>query len=300
MKRTFLLLVFGVLVAMFLHNHPALAGIEPGNQRLGSLPAADDDPTWFERMATRFNQDRAANSLAVAVLAALIISLILSLVVALGEAPLPGGRSWYSALWLLFTLLGAPAVIDLLRTSGLTFVLALVVAIAFILAAAMAISVMASKSPQAWERLWATWGIPILTIAGVIVASYLSFVEATQSEAVCGPLGDCGTVQESKYAIIFGILPVGVLGLAGYAAILAGWLAHQFGPLRWKNLAALAVWGMCLFGVFFSAYLTFLEPFVIGATCMWCITSAVLMILLLWNATPAARLALGADGEGED
>jgi uncharacterized membrane protein len=26
-----------------------------------------------------------------------------------------------------------------------------------------------------------------------------------------------------------------------------------------------------------SVYLTFLEPFVIGATCAWCLTSAVLM-----------------------
>ena len=32
----------------------------------------------------------------------------------------------------------------------------------------------------------------------------------------------------------------------------------------------------------FSAYLTFLEPFVIGATCMWCIGSALAMLGLLW------------------
>jgi len=34
---------------------------------------------------------------------------------------------------------------------------------------------------------------------------------------------------------------------------------------------------MAWFGVLFTIYLTFLEPFVIGATCMWCITSAILM-----------------------
>ena len=32
----------------------------------------------------------------------------------------------------------------------------------------------------------------------------------------------------------------------------------------------------------FSVYLTFLEPFVIGATCMWCLGSAVVVTLLLW------------------
>ena len=38
---------------------------------------------------------------------------------------------------------------------------------------------------------------------------------------------------------------------------------------------------MILFGMSFSIYLTFLEPFVIGATCMWCLSSAVIMLLLL-------------------
>jgi hypothetical protein len=36
------------------------------------------------------------------------------------------------------------------------------------------------------------------------------------------------------------------------------------------------------FGVLFSGYLTFLEPFVIGAVCMWCVSSAVVMLALLW------------------
>ena len=33
-------------------------------------------------------------------------------------------------------------------------------------------------------------------------------------------------------------------------------------------------------GVLFSIYLTFLEPFVIGATCLWCLSSATIMTLL--------------------
>jgi uncharacterized membrane protein len=49
---------------------------------------------------------------------------------------------------------------------------------------------------------------------------------------------------------------------------------------------------MCIFGVLFSTYLTYLEVFVIHATCSWCITSAVLMILLLWVSTPAVQVIL--------
>ena len=44
-----------------------------------------------------------------------------------------------------------------------------------------------------------------------------------------------------------------------------------------------------MFGVLFSTYLTYLEAFVIHATCSWCILSAVLMILLLWVSTPKAQ-----------
>jgi uncharacterized membrane protein len=44
-----------------------------------------------------------------------------------------------------------------------------------------------------------------------------------------------------------------------------------------------------MFGVLFSTYLTYLEAFVIHATCSWCILSAVLMILLLWVSTPNAQ-----------
>jgi uncharacterized membrane protein len=57
--------------------------------------------------------------------------------------------------------------------------------------------------------------------------------------------------------------------LAGYIAIIAGWLLWQYGPISLKKPGALSVWGFCMFGVIFSIYLTFLEPFVIGATCMW-------------------------------
>ncbi len=38
--------------------------------------------------------------------------------------------------------------------------------------------------------------------------------------------------------------------------------------------------GLYLFGTVFSIYLTFLEPFVTGATCAWCLTSAMMILIL--------------------
>jgi uncharacterized membrane protein len=53
-------------------------------------------------------------------------------------------------------------------------------------------------------------------------------------------------------------------------------------------MATFGIWGAALLGTLFSVYLTFLEPFVIGATCAWCLTSAVVITLLLWATAPMA------------
>jgi uncharacterized membrane protein len=76
-----------------------------------------------------------------------------------------------------------------------------------------------------------TWLIPVLCAVGLGVAGYLAYVETTQVSAVCGPVGDCNTVQQSEYAHLFGI-PIGVLGLLGYDAMGIAWIISRFGKDR--------------------------------------------------------------------
>jgi uncharacterized membrane protein len=128
---------------------------------------------------------------------------------------------------------------------------------------------------------WPQWALLVLFLAGLGVAVYLAFVETTETTAVCGPVGDCNTVQQSDYATLFGFLPVGVLGIAGYLAMALAWAANLWGPRSGRPVAAVALMGMALGGAIFSIYLTFLEPFVIGATCLWCLSSAVIMTAIL-------------------
>jgi uncharacterized membrane protein/glutaredoxin len=145
--------------------------------------------------------------------------------------------------------------------------------------------------PTAAEDGWPVWLVPALVGVGLVVATYLAYVELTDTSAICGPIGSCNTVQQSPYAKLFGVLPIGVLGVVGYLFILGVWLAERksslmtaHGALRWiRPLAS-------LFGVLFSIYLTFLEPFVIGAVCMWCVTSAWIMTALLWTTVPASTV----------
>ncbi|MFW5943447.1 MAG: vitamin K epoxide reductase family protein [Chloroflexota bacterium] len=133
---------------------------------------------------------------------------------------------------------------------------------------------------------WLQKAIPVLALAGLGIAAYLAYVETQAVPAVCGPVGDCNTVQSSEYAYLFGI-PMGVLGLAGYLSVLGTWAWW-----RWQDdaRAPLLLAAMTVVGVLFSLYLTYLEPFVIGAVCAWCLTSAVIMaLLLLASVDPAAR-----------
>jgi len=136
-----------------------------------------------------------------------------------------------------------------------------------------------------------SWSVPVLAILGAGVAAYLAFVEITGVQAVCGPVGDCNTVQQSEYARLFG-LPVGVLGVGGYLTMAVVWTGGALGKEKTRNLAWLTIWTMALLATLFSIYLTFLEPFVIGATCAWCISSALIVTLILLVATPHAARTL--------
>jgi len=160
-----------------------------------------------------------------------------------------------------------------------------VVVLAGMLGAVVYAGINLNKTPQPREKSNPFWLIPVLSLVGIGIAGYLAYVEVNQVEAVCGPVGNCNTVQQSAYATLFGILPVGVLGVLGYIAIIITWLAQSLDLPQYKRHINLAFWLITLFGTLFSIYLTFLEPFVIGATCMWCLTSAVIMTILFVLAT---------------
>jgi uncharacterized membrane protein/thiol-disulfide isomerase/thioredoxin len=169
--------------------------------------------------------------------------------------------------------------------------LAVTVLIGMLAAVAWAFFIFRKKGKAAPKKENRAWIIPTLCVIGMGIAGYLAFVEATQTTAVCGPVGDCNTVQQSEYARLFGILPIGVLGLISYAVIILLWLIARYANEHLSDLAAVSLFATTAFGTLFSVYLTFLEPFVIGATCVWCLTSAILMTILMLFSVQPAKLA---------
>ena len=246
-------------------------------------------------MIDKFMRNPATNSLAVVVLAALIVSWVLSVILISKDTPVSVGRGWYTKLMLLFSLLGVPAVLDLIQTNGIALAFAVITFLILALNIVVLLLHIMGRISHGLVRDWKKWAVPILAVGGIAVAGYFTYLELTGETVLCGPSSGCDDVQNSKFAVLFDVVPLGMFGLAGYFAILAAWLAWQYGPDALKKTGVLSMWGFCMFGVIFSIYLTFLEPFVIGATCIWCITSAVFMMVLLLVTTPSAQEAFFMD-----
>src|SRR5919112_1981245 len=97
---------------------------------------------------------------------------------------------------------------------------------------------------------------------------------------VCTGSGEgCETVQSSRYASILGI-PVALLGLVAYGGLV-------FSVILWTEIGIYLGFLISLVGTLFSIYLTYLEVFVIGALCQWCLASAAIMVAALACATLA-------------
>lgn len=118
-----------------------------------------------------------------------------------------------------------------------------------------------------------------LVALGLAVAGYLAYVETAQVTAVCGPIGECNLVQSSTYARLFGI-PVALFGVGSYLAIGILWVWQRPLDKKVSGLTGVALLTLTLVGTLFSIYLTALELLVIQAICAWCLSSAVITLLL--------------------
>ncbi len=119
----------------------------------------------------------------------------------------------------------------------------------------------------------------IAAIIGALDSAYLTWVKLSHNEINCAPgLGDCFTVNTSRYSEIFGI-PVAIFGLATYLAIIAI-LLYEPRVDFFKENGTLAIFGISLIGVLYSIYLSYLEEFVLHAWCPYCILSAIVITIV--------------------
>ena len=123
--------------------------------------------------------------------------------------------------------------------------------------------------------------VAALALAGIFISLYLTLYKIGVIGELSCSIGSCETVNTSKWST-FLHLPVALWGLLFYLDVFVIALVGTI-P-RFENefiLSALLV-GEAAIGVLFSAWLTYLELAVIHAICIWCVTSAGVVVAILF------------------
>jgi uncharacterized membrane protein len=121
-----------------------------------------------------------------------------------------------------------------------------------------------------------------LTIIGLLVSIYMTVYAITSNDNMCIGSAGCSEVNNSKFSKlnIAGLtIPIAVVGVGGYATILAVLLLEKRISFLEDN-GSMVFFGLSVLGFLFTLYLVYLEIFIIRAYCPFCITSQIAMTLI--------------------
>jgi uncharacterized membrane protein len=144
-------------------------------------------------------------------------------------------------------------------------------------------------------------GAALLSLLGLFVSAYLYLYKIGRIGTLACGTGGCETVQTSVWSRFAGV-EVSLIGVVGYALLLVVALVALRPALADRRGPAAVLVALAAGGVLFTAYLTYLELFVIHAICRWCLGSAAIVVTLLLlgllelrrlRASPPARSPTG-------
>ncbi|MCY7345676.1 MAG: vitamin K epoxide reductase family protein [Pyrinomonadaceae bacterium] len=115
----------------------------------------------------------------------------------------------------------------------------------------------------------------VVALFGLADAIYLTIYHYTAVAVPCGETFDCGAVLNSQYAEIAGV-PLAIFGAAAYFAAFALAILTAFGNrATWRLFG-----GQVTLMLLFTAWLVYLQAFVIEAFCQFCLLSAATTLVL--------------------
>lgn len=131
------------------------------------------------------------------------------------------------------------------------------------------------------------WSIIVLTLVGVATSAYLLVLHYLPGPSFCAidAVVNCDLVNKGPYGELWGI-PIALIGLLGYIASAIAGVWHL------KQPSSRSLWILRLLasgGFLFSLWLLYLELFVILAICPFCMTSLLLITIvmsLVWAIPP--------------
>ena len=131
----------------------------------------------------------------------------------------------------------------------------------------------------------------LLAVLGLLDSIYLTWVKFSGKYALCGPIGNCESVNTSQYSEVFGI-PIALLGAGAYLVVIIS-LSLEYRSSFWAEYSPIIVFGISLIGVLYSIYLTYIEVAVLKAICPYCVISAIILVILLVLSSIRLRQSLG-------
>jgi len=122
--------------------------------------------------------------------------------------------------------------------------------------------------------------VAALALAGIFISLYLTLYKLNVIGELSCSIGSCETVNLSRWSTFLG-LPVAAWGLLFYLDVFV--IALLGTTMRFENepVISIVLVAQAAIGVLFSAWLTYLELAVIHAICIWCVTSACIVVAIL-------------------
>jgi vitamin-K-epoxide reductase (warfarin-sensitive) len=131
--------------------------------------------------------------------------------------------------------------------------------------------------------------VAVLSLAGIVdsaIALARHYAKSNTSYCDFGQKFNCDIVNRSEYSTVLGI-PVAAIGIAGYGALFMLSTVWRSRPETPNRLV-----GAAIIGLAFALYLTYIEAYALGAWCILCLSSLLLILLISVLAT-AIRLRTG-------
>jgi uncharacterized membrane protein len=122
--------------------------------------------------------------------------------------------------------------------------------------------------------------VAALALAGIFISLYLTLYKLGVIGELSCSIGSCETVNTSRWATFLG-LPVAIWGLFFYVDVFVIGVVGTMARFEDSRIISAVLAIEAAIGVLFSAWLTYLELAVIHAICIWCVTSAVVVTLIL-------------------
>ena len=125
--------------------------------------------------------------------------------------------------------------------------------------------------------------ILVLAFCGLADSVYIATYEMSGTGIVCGSgsYSDCSMVSSNPHAYLFGV-PIAWLGVLFYSSI---FVLAALELVMWSQFLRRVIQGSSLLGVLAALYFLYIQMFVIGAYCVYCLISGLIALIMFLCAS---------------